>query len=196
MKRLLAVAVLLVCGTFGCAESVVIGSGTGGAALAGGAAYYFLNLNVTAQICYWIGDEGALLVMPHASTAVDKDVLMACQDALDYLDNAKGLPAEVVNQVITAKFANLPPDIKAALVAAAVVLGQYVPSANVILSSGEIEDIRQFIKGWRDGTQTALNNAADVPAKLAKATAKKIKLQMKRPGKFAVAQSGGGWFNK
>ena len=71
-----------------------------------------------------------------------------------------------------------------------------VPSANVILSSGEIEDIRQFIKGWRDGTQTALNNAADVPAKLAKATAKKIKLQMKRPGKFAVAQSGGGWFNK
>ena len=189
----LVAAVLLTCTS--CAESLVIAGGAGGAAAAGGTAYYLLNLDVTAEICYYLGDEGALIVMPAASTAIDKMTIMACQDAADYLDNAKGLPAEVVNQVLTAKFANLDPKIRAEIIAAAVVLGQYVPSANVVLSGGEVNDLKQFVLGWRDGTQTVLTNAGGVEKQHAKATAKLGKLRTKKPGLQAITPPSGGWLN-
>ena len=91
--KLLSIAVLCVL-LSGCAAAVA-GAGLGASAV-GGLAYWLLQQPWTVNICYWIGDEAALKIMPAAPTSVDVDVIAVCGESIAYIQKAQGVPANVM----------------------------------------------------------------------------------------------------
>jgi hypothetical protein len=196
-KRIMGgVAVLSLIFCLGCAESALIAGATGGAAGIGGAVYYLTSQPWFAKICYWVGDEGALVCMRDANATIDQDTIGACGLAISYLQTAEGLPAATVNAQLAQTIASLPATERGAIQEAAAILDEYLPPATSILemSKKQLNDIVQFLTGWQDGTKTCLDNLpASIRARL-KATAKIANLRAAHPA-LAKASPATGWFS-
>ncbi len=82
---------------------------------------------------------------PEIARQVAKDTMMACQDATKYLQSGVLPTADIINQVLTSKFANIDPELLQVLQDAGSELGKSVPSADVFLTPQMIGHIIAFI---------------------------------------------------
>ena len=187
-------------------EIAAIFGGGGGAAYL---AWRLFNQPWMAKVCYWVGDEAALNVMPKCSAAVDNDVIAVCGEGVAYMQTANGVPAATINAQLVAALANLPPNVQAELADAATALDDFLPPAAsaTVLTTNQINDIIGFLQGWQDGTTTCRNNIAAAKAdlfdgarphtvkqELLHARAKLSSIREKHPPKDKVVGASGGWF--
>ena len=182
----------------GC-SGIEMGAIFGGSASAGGVAYYLLNLPWMSKLCYYVGDEAAMVAMADANRTIDADTIAACAIAISYCQTAEGLPASQVNATLAQAIANLPATEQAQIQEAAGVLDDFLPpsTAAVALTSNEINDLVGFLQGWTAGTQTEMNEqpAPAAQAKnLAQVRLKVANIRAKHPPKIKAANYKGGWF--
>jgi hypothetical protein len=191
-------SVLMLTFLTGCLSTGALIGTAGGTATIGGVIYWLMNQNWMAKICYWVGDEAALKVMPVASKNVDADVIAFCAECIAYCESANNLDAATVNAELAAAISTLPPAQVAAIQEAAKFLDEFLPPATstAVLTSAELNDIIGFLKGWKEGTTVCMNNLpADVQKALSKATNERTKLRAKHAAKMkAEASQSGGWF--
>ena len=198
MRKKLLGAMLSLVMLSGCVSGPEMGAIFGGAATVGGAVYWLTNQPWMAKLCYYIGDEAALLAMKSASKTVDQDTIVACDICVDYLESASSVPAATVNAELAAAIANLPTDEQQKIQDAATALDDFLPPAvsTATLTSTQLNDIIGFVKGWRDGTTTDMDNAVSaVEKKLAKAQSEKLQLKAKHADKLKASPPTG-WFKK
>ncbi len=161
---LVSIALMLLAGSCllflnGCIEAAAIGS-----AAAGGAGYLaYREISVLGpNILYYAAKEGTIIGLQKLPVAIGptvaKDAAMACQDAINYLNTGTLPTADIVNQIITGKFSNIDPTVLAEIQKVAAYLGQYVPSASVILTGTEISYLVKFLQGIQDGCNDYLGN--------------------------------------
>jgi hypothetical protein len=142
----------------GCGAETIALSAGGSMAAAGTAYGVYRAVNPLIElILKEAGCEAAvygLQALPSDSApAIARDTILACDDILVYLNTGHLPTADIVNQIISEKFANLPPIVVSMIQAAAAKLGAYVPSASVVLTTDEIGDIQAFLKGIISGCQ-------------------------------------------
>jgi hypothetical protein len=182
----LVVALMLVLNLTGCigGEAAVIFGGTAAAAGGGYAIYKAVN-PVIEIVLQAAGYEAAVLGLqklpPATATTVANDTIVACQDMVKYLNTGTLPTADIVNQVISARFSTLPPAVVSEIQAAAAKMGQYVPAASVVLTPEEIGDIVAFLTGIQSGATAFIgDNNITVDVKYtARKTVLKAKLKLK-----------------
>lgn len=182
----LVVALMLLLNLTGCISGGEAAAIFGGAAAAGGGYAIYKAVNpVIETVLQAAGYEAAVLGLqklpPATATTVANDTILACQDMVKYLNTGTLPTADIVNQVISARFSTLPPAVVSEIQAAAAKMGQYVPAASVVLTPEEIGDIVAFLTGIQSGATAYLgNNTVSVSVKYTRATeVQKSRLKMK-----------------
>ena len=200
MRRIIiayALAISALCATPGCLSAIpIVGVSIASAGGIYGLVRWLTNQPWMVQICTWVGNEGALVCMANANATVDGDTIAACALGIQYLQTAEGTPAATVNAQLAAAIANLPASEQGAIQEAAAVLDEFLPPSTVstVLTSGQINDIIGFLKGWQTGTQTSMNELPPTVQKmLLQARAKKLEVRAKHPPLLRAAVKGG-WF--
>lgn len=180
----------------GCAPAIIAGA-TGGAVTAGGVAIWLTQQPWAAKICYWVGNEGALQMMPMASKNEDADVIAVLADCISYIQKAENIPADQVNAQLAASLQNLPAAQVAYIQEAASVLDEFVPAttSTLPLTSAQLNDIVNFLQGYQDGTRTCMDKLpSQVVKSLAKAQSKRASIRESHSIPMKTDIKKGGWF--
>lgn len=190
------VAMILLGSLSGCAGVAAIAGMAGGGAAAGGLAYWLVSQPWFANLCYYVGDEGALVAMANANRTIDQDTIGACALAVATVKTMAGEPASKVNAELSAAISKLPLEEQAAIQEAATILDAILPEAasTIPLTASEVNDIVAFLQGWSDGTTTCMEKLpADVAKKLASAREHIRKQRASHPMGVKVTKITG-WF--
>jgi len=158
-KVFLTLALACAVATGGCMTGAELAAITGGSATVGGTIYWLTSQSWFGKLCYYIGDEGAMVCMANANRTVDQDTIGACAVGISFLQLAEGLPASQVNAQLAQAISNLPATEQGAIQEAAAILDDVLPpsTATTALTSAQINDIVQFLTGWEAGTTTEMN---------------------------------------
>jgi hypothetical protein len=148
----------------GCTEAAAAALGVAGGAVALGTAEYVEGSAITEEILSIAGKEAAIWGLkkldPITAAAAAKVTVTVCQDSIAYLQSGELPAAMMINQILSAKFKALHPEIYAEIQTAAWVLSKFVPTADVFLSSAQIGDLVSFLGGIQAGAQQFIVNPA------------------------------------
>lgn len=189
---------VLMFGSVGCAAVTAVAAAGGAGGVAYGVFRILSSLPWAAKICYLVGDQGALKIMPLAPKAVDQGVIDATALGISYLKTANGVPANQVNQYLANTLMNLPPDTVVEFQNDAQTLDQFLPPADstTALTSDQINDIIAFLQGWQDGTKTVMSgtSAAKIEREIQAAQSKKFQIESEHRASLPTNPAKGGWF--
>ena len=198
-KMLLSGLILCAVATGGCITGAELAVVVGAPPTLTGLILWLTSQKWFGTLCYYIGDEGAMVCMANANRTVDQDTIGACAVILSGLQTAEGLPASQVNANLAAAIANLPVAEQGAIQEAAGILDDVLPisTSAVALTSAQINDIVQFVTGWQTGTTTEMNEQpATAQAKLLEARKNIAEKKDRHKDKLlrATPPVKGGWF--